>query len=224
MINKVKSFFTHKRCKSRLNNKGFSLIEIMVALGLIIVLVGLAIPQYQSYTRTAKYGVVRTMLTVPYRTMEVESSLGKQPSSASAGFLWARVKSNAKGEFNTTNMAYNNSGNNWCFYIEGASGKAYDGFTGCINQAGSITIGGSNIPCSQAKEKQVATASSTPGSPACTHTTCSAATGGKCKRKGATAVSCNHGAAGFTTEGPCEPGSDEVYTKAVTCNSSGVCS
>ena len=36
------------------NNKGFSLIEIMVALGLLVVIGGIAVPQYNEYRKTAR--------------------------------------------------------------------------------------------------------------------------------------------------------------------------
>ena len=65
MIDKVKKFLTARRCKKLLkNNKGFSLIEIMVALGLITLLVGLAIPQYKSYKKQVKSGVIKSILIV----------------------------------------------------------------------------------------------------------------------------------------------------------------
>ena len=212
----IKNFLL-KNNKILRNNKGVSLIEIMVGIGLLSIVAVIAVPQFQAYQREAKYGVLRSMLTVPFRTMEVELSLGKAASSASAGFLWARVKSKAKDSFNTP--IFNSSGDDWCFFIEGKSGKNYADFTGCIDDTGTIEIGGKNVPCSQGRETKKPTSASTPQTPACTHTQCPAG----CKRKtGESEPSCSHTQ---TNEAHCEPAGQEVFTRspALTCNSSGDC-
>lgn len=57
MIDKVKKFFTHKRCKKLLkNNKGFSLLEVLVAVTIIGIISGIAIPRFIDYRENA--GVV----------------------------------------------------------------------------------------------------------------------------------------------------------------------
>lgn len=216
MKNKIKNFLFKKRVKILRNNKGLSLIEIMVALGLIGILAAVAVPQFQSYQRDVKYGVLKSMAEVPFRTIEIEGSLGRQASSLSQGFLWSRVKSKDKGKFTPT---FDSSGSDWCFLIKGNSGDDYEGFEACINQTGTMRIGGSNVPCSQAKasRKEKLNAQGQSLSPiACDHNPCP----NDCKIKtGQTLLGC---AAGVNDEKDCEAGNKEVYTDNLTC-ASGAC-
>ena len=54
MIDKVKNFFTQKRCRKLLkNNRGFSLVEVLVAVTIIGIIAGIAIPQFQDYRKQA---------------------------------------------------------------------------------------------------------------------------------------------------------------------------
>ena len=49
MKQKIKDFFTQKRCRKLLNNKGFSLLEVLVAVTIIGIISAIAIPQFQDY-------------------------------------------------------------------------------------------------------------------------------------------------------------------------------
>ena len=57
----IKKFF-NKGVKFLKNKKGFSLIEIMVGLGLLIIIGGIASTQYRNFTEQAKKGVVNASL------------------------------------------------------------------------------------------------------------------------------------------------------------------
>ena len=53
-MNKIKNFFTQKRCKKLLkNNRGFSLLEVLVAVSIIGIISAIAIPQFNAYRLSA---------------------------------------------------------------------------------------------------------------------------------------------------------------------------
>ena len=61
MIDKVKNFFTHRRCKKLLkNNKGFSLLEVLVAVTIIGIISSVAIVKFQDYKEGTAFVVAGT--------------------------------------------------------------------------------------------------------------------------------------------------------------------
>ncbi len=63
-MHKIKDFFTKKRCRKLklLNNKGFSLIEVLVAVTIIGIISAIAIPRFQDYRESAGLVVGDTSL------------------------------------------------------------------------------------------------------------------------------------------------------------------
>ena len=84
----------------RKNKKGFSLIELLVVIGIIGVLAAVAIPAYNNYTKNAKVGVIDSMLRLVYRTSQIEESLGR--TNITEAKLWSKVTSKDKTAFTTT--------------------------------------------------------------------------------------------------------------------------
>ena len=227
MINKVKKCLTAKRCKSRLNNKGFSLIEIMVALGLLTLLVGLAIPQYTSYRKRVKSGVVKSMLLIPYRTMDIEESLD---SGTIAGMTKERLfdaikKSDAKDEF-TPDYNKDSTNKKWCFAITDKNSNTADdyyNYSGCIDNGGDPKVGGEDVACNQAKATAIdKDPQSGAGHVDCTATQCPSG----CVMNGTFTATCSASdTAGEVKETlKCKPGTSETFSANATCSSAGVCS
>ena len=59
------------------NEKGFTLIELMIVIAIIGILAAIAVPQYQTYTNRARFSEV-VLATTPYKTaIEVSAQTGR---------------------------------------------------------------------------------------------------------------------------------------------------
>lgn len=65
------------------NQKGFTLIELMIVIAIIGILAAIAVPQYQTYTKKAKFSEV-TGATAPYK-LAVELCYADQLAIANCG-------------------------------------------------------------------------------------------------------------------------------------------
>ena len=95
------------------NNKGFSLIEIMVALGLLVVVGGIATTQYANYTERAKLGAVNATLGAIEKAMGV-CIVDAQVTTAQC--LTTSVH-NTIIEKKGFRIAIETAGLNTCFYV-----------------------------------------------------------------------------------------------------------
>ncbi|OOD17684.1 pilin [Stenotrophomonas maltophilia] len=68
------------------NQKGFTLIELMIVVAIIAILAAIALPAYQDYTSKSKVTAALADLASHKTQFEMEKSAGRDPNPNSAGF------------------------------------------------------------------------------------------------------------------------------------------
>ncbi|PZS68733.1 pilin [Stenotrophomonas maltophilia] len=68
------------------NQKGFTLIELMIVVAIIAILAAIALPAYQDYTSKSKVTAALADLAAHKTQFEMEVSGGRTPTLATAGF------------------------------------------------------------------------------------------------------------------------------------------
>ncbi|MBA0097610.1 pilin [Stenotrophomonas indicatrix] len=68
------------------NQKGFTLIELMIVVAIIAILAAIALPAYQDYTSKSKVTAGLADLASHKTQFEMEKSAGRVPNTNSAGF------------------------------------------------------------------------------------------------------------------------------------------
>ena len=84
-MHKIKDFLNKKRCRKLklLNQKGFSLIEILVVITLMGIITAIAVPSYTKYKKQANEGVVKSSLGAIGRGAAACITLGNRSSCTS---------------------------------------------------------------------------------------------------------------------------------------------
>ncbi|MCU1061545.1 pilin [Stenotrophomonas maltophilia] len=86
------------------NQKGFTLIELMIVVAIIAILAAIALPAYQDYTSKSKVTAALADLAAHKTQFEMEVSNGKTPSLVTAGFQAANTGNCSAIEVDDTGM------------------------------------------------------------------------------------------------------------------------
>ncbi len=188
------------------NNKGMSLLEILVTLGIISIVAAVAIPTYTNYTTKARGGVITSMLETFGRTVEIEKSLGTPLNNIQVTSIWGRVKSRDKDHFvNPVQTDFvKDSGTGWCMIIKGDATKAYKNMGGCLDSGGGEKIAGVEVKCDKIKATSICAALTWGAPTGCPTSGCSNPTAptGACVNGTKVAISCSNGSNSTTATMP----------------------
>lgn len=133
------------------NKRGFSLVELMVVVSIMGILSAIAIPSYLSYQDDAREGVIKSMLHMIDRIVDMELMLGKKLNQMSADLFKSKINSEAKGQVDISDPQIVSK--NWCVSIEGKSTSEYKGMKGCVSGTSEsknkvVRVGTQEVECS----------------------------------------------------------------------------
>ena len=126
MIKRVKIFLTDKRCKKLLkNNRGFSLLEVLVAVGIIGIISAIAYPSFKDYRESAANVASSTSasnMAKAFKNCLVLKSFGNCKSLSNINITCpAGATCNSGG-----------TGGQWCAHIKKGSSVEGDDFNICV--------------------------------------------------------------------------------------------
>ena len=104
--------FLKKGVKVLKNKKGLSLIEIMVVLGLLVIIGGIATTQYADYTTRAKKGAINATMNAITKAVGVCLAAGDTPTIC--------LDDDVKGSISANDglqISHTNDDDNTCYYI-----------------------------------------------------------------------------------------------------------
>ena len=124
--------------KTMLNNKGFTIVEVLVVVVLIVILSAIAIPSYTYYKEKARKGVVTALLYSAQRAADVSHATGDRLTKSR---LLSSLKSKVLSK-NLVDLEYKTRATDkWCIgavvKTTGEYGQEGDAL-GCIDQDGEI--------------------------------------------------------------------------------------
>ena len=99
------------------NNKGFSLIEIMVALGLIVIIGGIATTQYANYTVKALDGSINATMNAITKAVGVCMAVDNDTSTTGEGCLSDDVNGSITANPGLKIIHVDTATTNVCYYI-----------------------------------------------------------------------------------------------------------
>ena len=127
--------------KQNSNEQGFTIVEVLVVIALIVILSSIAIPSYTYYKTKARKGVVKTLLISAYRTMDIFKATDETPTAEE---LTKALKSKTFSQNGDLKLkfSYNKNSTSWCIGVE-------------VKKTGEYGPKGKNLGCVRSYELEI---------------------------------------------------------------------